>query len=442
MAAQQHKVLRVGVIQGGKIVEERLLPARQPVTVGTAPTNTLVVSGPNLPESRLLFSYESDRYALLFEDATEGRVQSPAGTAELGALVSQGLAKKHGGKYAVQLAEDQRGKVVVGETTLLWQFVAPPPEAPKPALPKEAKGNHFTSMDRLFVSVLAISFLVHSGAYVALANTEIPKEVSLEEIPDRYAKVLIPERRPEPVKAEEKKKEAAAEQKPAEKKEAKKEETVEQTAQKKAARAAAVAKAVQSKGILKVLGALGPGSAGGAVADVFGTGGGLGDVASALSGAGGVAVATDPGAAGGRKGGGEGGAASIGSLATTGGGKVAYGAKTEVRVSGSVAAEEAEVDSADIDQGKLGAFVRARMGLIKACYENALKRNPGLKGKISMRFTILETGGIADVTTAVNTLGSAEVASCIANTMRSWRTQFRPSGPVTVEYPFVFQPVN
>jgi hypothetical protein len=246
-----------------------------------------------------------------------------------------------------------------------------------------------------------------------------------------------------PQKVEEKKAEVAAPKKE-EKVEEKKAESPEQQAQKKAARQAAVAKAVQSKGLLKVLGALGPGTASGAVADVFGAGGGVGDVASALSGAGGVAVATDPGAGGGRKGGGEGGTASIGSLATSGGGKVGLGAKAEVsvKVSGSVAAEEAEVDSSDIDQGKLGAFVRARMGLIKACYENALKRNPSLKGKISIRFTILETGGLADISTAQNSLGSAEVASCIMNTMRTWRTQFRPSGPVTVEYPFVFQPVN
>jgi hypothetical protein len=178
------------------------------------------------------------------------------------------------------------------------------------------------------------------------------------------------------------------------------------------------------------------------VADVFGTGGGMGDVASALSGAGGVAVANDPGAGGGRKGGGEGGTASIGDLATSGGGKVGLGAKTEVKVSGSVAAEEAEIDSADVDQAKLGAFVRARMGLVKACYENALKRNPSLKGKISFRFTILETGALADITTAQNSLGSAEVAACIMNTMRSWRMPFKPTGPVTVEYPFVFQPGN
>jgi outer membrane biosynthesis protein TonB len=442
MAAQQDKVLRIGVIQAGKIVEERVLPARQAVTLGTSSKNTIVVPLANAPESVVVFAYQGDRYILQFEQGAEGRVQGPQGAADLSALVSQGVAKPAGKICSVPVNEDQRGKLVIGEITLLWQFVAPPAEVPKPALPKEAKGAHFKSMDRLFSVVLVVSFALHSGFYIALANTELPKEVTLEEIPDRYAKVLIPERMPKPPEKKEEKKAEVATQQKQEKAEEKKPETQEQVAQKKAARAAAVAKAVQSKGLLKVLGALGPGTGGGAVADVFGSGGGMGDVASALSGAGGVAVATDPGAGGGRKGGGEGGAASIGSLATTGGGKVGLGTKTEVKVSGSVAAEEAEVDSSDIDQGKLGAFVRARMGLIKACYENALKRNPGLKGKISIRFTILETGALSDISTAQNSLGSAEVASCIMNTMRSWRTQFRPSGPVTVEYPFVFQPVN
>jgi len=449
MAAQQSKVLRVGVIQGGKIVEERVIPARQPVTIGTSIKNTIIVPQSNLPPSVTVFTWQGDRYVLCFEEGMDGRIQGAQGAADFGALVSQGLAKREHRGHSVPVGEDQRGKVVLGEVTLLWQFVSPPPEAPKPVLPREAKGNHFKSMDRLFVSVLAISFLVHGGFYVALANTELPPEVTLEEIPDRYAKVLIPDKLPAPpVEKKEEPKGGGEEKKPEEtrkpdaKKGDAKAETAEQAAARKAARAAAVAKAVQSKGMLKVLGALGPGTGSGAVADVFGAGGGMTDVATALSGAGGVAVATDPGAGGGRKGGGQGGAASIGDLATSGGGSVGYGAKQEVRVSGSVAAEEAEVDSADIDQQKLAAFVRARMGLIKACYENALKRNPSLKGKISIRFTILETGGIADIQAAVNSLGSPEVASCITNTMRTWRTQFRPSGPVTVEYPFVFAPVN
>jgi hypothetical protein len=449
MAAQQGKVLRIGVIQGGKIVEERVLPAHQAVTIGSSARNTVSLPHSKVPASVQVFTWDGVRYTLHFQDGMEGRIDGPRGAVDFGALVSQGLAEKQGGRYSVAVKEDQRGKLVVGEVTLLWQFVAPPPESARATLPRSAKGNRFTSLDRGFVTILSLSVLLHAGGYAALARTELPKEVTLEEIPDRYAQLLIPEKLPQP-KKEEKKREAAVEQRPEEKKpetadaEKKPVESAEQVAARKAARAAAVAKAVQSKGILKVLGALGPGAGGGAVADVFGTGGGIGDVATALSGAGGVAVATDPGAGGGRKGGGQGGAASIGDLATSGGGggKVAYGAKTEVRVSGSVAAEEAEVDSADIDQGKLGAFVRARMGLIKACYENALKRNPGLKGKISIRFTILETGGLSDLSAAVNSLGAPEVAACIMNTMRAWRTQFRPSGPVTVEYPFVFSPVN
>jgi TonB family protein len=174
---------------------------------------------------------------------------------------------------------------------------------------------------------------------------------------------------------------------------------------------------------------------------VFGSGGSGTDVASALAGAGGVAVATGDGTGGGgRKGGGSGGAASIGGLATSGGGgsAVGYGTKGDAKVSGSVSTEGLEVDSSDIDQGKLGAFVRLRKGAINACYENSLKRNPSLKGKIVVRFTILETGGIADVQVVSNGLGSADVVQCIVNVMRAWRTPFRPSGPSTVEIPFSF----
>jgi len=452
MAAQQPKVLRIGVIQGGKIVEERLVPARQPVTVGSGARNTFVLASAGLPESTPVFTWQGDRYSLVFQEGQDGRIQSPQGAADFGALVAQGLAKRDVRGFAVLVGDDQRGKIDFGPVTLLWQLVAQPPEAPKPTLPREAQGNHFRSLDRLFASLLLASFAVHAATFVGLSLVELPsEELTLEQIPDRYAKVLIPDRvvRPqpkveEPKGAGEEKKPEEAKKPTGEKKPEARAEGAEGDAAAKAARAAAVAKAVQSKGMLKVLGALGPGGSGGAVADVFGAGGGMSDVASALAGAGGVAVATDPGAGGERKGGGQGAAASIGELATTGGGggKVAYGAKTEIKVSGSVATEEAEVDSPDIDQGKLAAFVRARMGLIKACYENALKRNPALKGKLSIRFTILETGGLSEIAPAINSLGAPDVAACIIGTMRTWRTPFRPSGPVTVEYPFLFAPVN
>ncbi len=443
MATQPHRVLRIGVIQGGRIVEERVVRGRVPVTIGTSPRNTIVVPQSNLPDSFALFTLHGDQYFLSFEEGMQGRMQGEQGTADFGALVSQGVAQRQGSRWVIPLREDQHGKVLLGEVTLLWQFVVPPPEAPRPLLPEAARGNRFRSMDRLFVGVLVVSLVLHISAYVALARTPAREEVTLEEIPDRFAKLLIPERKPEPPRKIEKKAEAVAEARKEEKKEEKKGgDDGGKSAAAKGARAAEVQKAVQSKGILRVLGALGPGTGGGAVADVFGSGGGYGDVASALSGAGGVAVATDPGMGGGRKGGGRGGSASIGDLATAGGGggKVGYGQKSEARVSGSVAAEDAEIDSADIDQAKLGAFIRARLAAIKACYENQLKRNPNLKGKIRVRFVVLETGGLAELSVVENTLGSAETASCIMGTMRSWRTPFRPSGTVTVEHSFVFNP--
>jgi hypothetical protein len=449
MAAQQAKVLRVGVIRNGKIVEERVLPGRLVVTIGTSPKNTLVVPGAQLPATLQLFGWHGDRCLLAFGPGAQGRIQGPQGEADLPALVAQGLASKAGAGYVVPIREDQRGKLTLGDVTVLWQFVGAP-EAPRPVIPSVSRGNHFQSLDRLFATVLLVSFLLHFGFYVALAQVPLKQqEVTLEEIPDRYARVLIPEKH-EPPKLPDKQPDVAAEVKietetKKEPEKPKKGESGPDSPEKKAAHAAAIAKAVQSKGILKVLGALGPGSKGrGAVADVFGAGGASGDVASALAGAGGVTVATDSTAGmGQRKGGGQGGAASIGSLATEGGGggKVGYGAKADVKVTGSVAAEAAEIDSSEVDQAKLGSFVRARMGLLKACYENALRRNPGLKGRMRIRFTILETGGLQDVTAVENALGP-EVSSCVTNTMRGWRLPFRPSGPVVVDYPLVFAPTG
>ena len=440
MATHPNKALRIGVIRGGKVVEETLVRGRQPVTVGDSARNTVAVPAAGLPESVTVFAPQGEQWTLAFDDDTEGRVQGPGGTADFGALKSRGLARRQGGRWVIPVGEDQHGRMALGEVTLLWRFVVPPPEAPRPVLPEAARRNRFRTLDRLFVTVLALSLTAHVSAYVALTRVPARQEATLEEIPDRFARLLIPERKPEPPRPrEERATQPAAEPKVEERKEEprKAEEDPARAAELRAARAARVAKAVQSKGILRVLGSLGPGS-GGAVAEVLGPGTGFGDVASALSGAGGVALATDPGAAGGRRGGGQGGAASIGDLATGGGGPVGYGARSEARVSGSVAAEEAEIDSSDVDQGKLGAFVRARIGLIKACYESQLKRNPRLKGKIRIRFTILETGGLTEVEAVENSLGSAEVAACIVGTMRGWRTPFRPSGTVTVEYPFVF----
>ncbi len=215
MSSQQAKVLRVGVIRDGKIVEERILPARQNVTVGSDPGNTIVAQGSTLPPTMPLFLWHGERWSLSFREGVQGRIQGPQGEADLPALVAQGLAARQGTAYVVQVREDQRGKVVLGDVTVLWQFVTAAPEAPRPAVPSVRKGSHFQSMDRLFVRVLVVSLVVHAVFYIVMASTDIPeREVTLEEIPDRYARVLIPEKKPELPKIPEKGADALADAKP------------------------------------------------------------------------------------------------------------------------------------------------------------------------------------------------------------------------------------
>ena len=365
MSAQQARVLRVGVIRNGKIVEERVLPARQSVTIGSGPGNTIVAAGSTLPPSLPLFLWHGDRWLLSFREGVLGRIQGPQGEADLSALVAQGLAARQGSGFQVHVHEDQRGKLVLGDVTVLWQFVAAAPAAPRPAVPSVRKGSHFQSMDRMFVWILLFSFLFHTGFYAVLAATDLPqREVTLEEIPDRYAKVLIPERKAEPPKLPEKGPDLSTEAKA---------EPPREEAGEEGRRAGAGGQG----------GARGRGRQGGPV-EGHPQGAGRarpghrprrGGRRVRLRAAGWATWPPrwraraawrwppTPAPVGGRKGGGQGGAASIGSLATAGGGggKVGYGAKAEVKVSGSVAAEAAEVDSSEVDQGKLGAFVRARM---------------------------------------------------------------------------------
>ena len=100
------------------------------------------------------------------------------------------------------------------------------------------------------------------------------------------------------------------------------------------------------------------------------------------------------------------------------------------------------VDSAEIDQARLDAFVRARIGGLRACYETELRLDPRMGGTVRVRFVIRTTGAVSDVVVGREGLESATMADCLARILRTWTTPFRPSTAVPVEYPFVFRPVG
>ncbi|MCP3104177.1 AgmX/PglI C-terminal domain-containing protein [Myxococcus sp. K15C18031901] len=446
-APPQTKLLRVGLIQNGQIVEERHV-RRDTVTIGHDARNTFVLPAADDRPARFgVFEFQGQQFQLVINESMKGRVNLGSSDVDFDALRTQGHASRRGDLYVLPLQETARGKVELGDATLFFQFVTPPAEEARPLLPSDIRVSRWKTMDRVFFGILAASLLLHFSGAALIISSEAPKEqeLALDQLDDRFVRAIIPQRpveTPRPATtgpADAPKEEAKA----PETKEGDDKPAGEKAASAAAARHAEVVKKVSGKGLLKLLGSKGDG-AGGAFQDVLGSASGGNDIAAALQGAGGVGVANEVTTAKGTgpRGGGTGSVTGIGELGTQGGGKVDLGNKKEVELKGRVQDAAPEVDSSDVDRDALARYVRARKGAIQSCYEKELKRNPNLKGKVVVRFSITPTGRVGDFDIDENTLGSEAVASCIRAVIRAWVFPFKPDADATVSYPFVFSPTG
>lgn len=104
------------------------------------------------------------------------------------------------------------------------------------------------------------------------------------------------------------------------------------------------------------------------------------------------------------------------------------------------AAARAEPDWGEPDLAKIQRLFRQRFPEVKRCYEAALAQDEGASGRFTLRFTILTSGALDEVSAARSTFRRRDVPACVAEVVRRWRTPFRPAEPVAVEYPFRFTP--
>ena len=153
------QVLRVGVVQGGQVREDRIIKERSHVTVGSHEKNTFLIAASNLPQAFRIFELIGADYHLNFLDHMTGRIALQSGISELSALKAQ-AQRTAPGAYRIRLSEASRGKVVMGDTTLLFQFVALPPIQPKAQLPVAVLRGAAT-IDWNTTIIAAVSFLVH-----------------------------------------------------------------------------------------------------------------------------------------------------------------------------------------------------------------------------------------------------------------------------------------
>jgi hypothetical protein len=448
------KILRIGIIQGGRIVEERLVRKRENITIGQSAKNMFVVLSDALPRNWLLFEASGSQYVAHFSDGMDARIAVGNEIISLAQLKQTGKIQKRGASWVLPLDERSRGKITLADMTILFQFVTPPPPQPRPQLPASVRGSALSDVDWFFTIIASASFLFHLIFVIYLRNVDWPRKPDIEAVPDRFVKMVkVEEKKPEEKKVvEEKKTEEKKVEKPkgeekkvvaAPKRELTPEEKAklaEEKARQDAERRARLAEQVKSTGLLKLLGAKAEGE--GSIADVLGKGDVDRDQEKAFQGVGGVGVASGNDQLRGIKSGGSGSGrvADVGGL--RGGGSIAGGgtgsAAAEKTVKASLKTEAPAVDG-ELDPNMVAKEVKSRLGAIKACYERALKRNPNLSGKVVIHWTITQAGTVSGVDVEQDTLGDAEVASCIKALVARWRFPAPAGGSVDVSFPFVFQ---
>jgi TonB family protein len=452
------KVLRIGIIQGGKIVEERVLRKRETVTVGSSEKNHFVVHTDGMPARFELFQLAGNDYILNFTEMMTGRVGLPGGVQDLTQMRQSGAARNAGAYYQVKINDNSRGKVVMGNTTLLFQFVLPPTVQPRPQLPAATRAGFVRSIDWLFTAFMVFTFMSMFGFIVYLENADWPIDEGLAAVPEDVAKIIFEEPPPPPEKVEQPE-EGKSEEESAPKAEEKKAEKPKEQApgpekpkdegQEVADKSARIAQEATQAAEALIVGALSA-DTGGALADVLAGGAVTGNAQDILSQAMGVGVAKS--ASGGdlrqRAGGGTSGVAGLGSLARKEGTANAVGeggAVTERAVRGSVKTERGdEVGGAgEFDSNLVVSTIKTRIRAIQMCYEQQLRRNPTLAGKVTIEFTIQPRGNVTDVHVKENSTNDPAVATCVANTVGGFRFNPGPQGgSVTYSYPFVFAPQN
>jgi hypothetical protein len=177
----RQRILRIGVLLGGKIVEERLIRERTPVTIGQSMRNTFSIPIEGLPLEFTLFALDESRYSLRFLPKMDGRLSDTGGQVNTLDQLKQRGAHNHGEYYQVGLTENARGKLSFGDLTILFQFVTEPPRQPKPMLPASVRGTFADRFDPRLSVIMGTSIILHFAIVIIALFTDVDTDNGIAE---------------------------------------------------------------------------------------------------------------------------------------------------------------------------------------------------------------------------------------------------------------------
>jgi len=116
-ASTSGKILRIGILQEGRIIEERLMRKRETITIGETAKCTFIIPFAKLPVGKRfpVFPCSPQGFSLSFTEAMKGKISLGGSVLDLPEFVKNGKATKKNGVHTLALNEDMRGKVTIGD---------------------------------------------------------------------------------------------------------------------------------------------------------------------------------------------------------------------------------------------------------------------------------------------------------------------------------------
>ena len=427
---RESNVLRVGLVYDERLISDRVFDNDKQITIGNQKNLSIVLPDEDYQGPAIKFTNNRDGSFTLRAPATmRMRVATDGGPLELKELLAKAKARQDGNDVIVHLPLSTRGRIVMGQHTVLFQVIKQ--TVTVPAFPPKTLGQRiigpFIVEPTWTISFLGAFLLV--GAIVGQAllfQSSTGKYLDKAKAEDEIARGPIEiqiEQKEEPPKeepADDKVVDAVPIQAPADKKPAKDEKKVADKAPDKASDAdkkpvstgqtvdPEEAKRNAREAVVKnsVAGALV--GANGAATKLFADDGGDGEgtVTAKFGGAAGDGDTGGPGKGGLQiEGGGKGGG-TIEKVKGKGGGfgerkadvvKVDEPKKVEAQASVKLGGLDGD-DGGDGSKGDIAKKVASKAGAVKACYEAALRDNPDVSGKVKVSFTVGTAGTVTDVT--------------------------------------------
>jgi len=85
-------------------------------------------------------------------------------------------------------------------------------------------------------------------------------------------------------------------------------------------------------------------------------------------------------------------------------------------------------------------IVRADFNAMRACYEDGLRHDANLQGRVTVKFVIDRDGTVQMAADGGSTMPDAQVVACVAHAFGTLRFPQPEGGLVTVVYPIQFNP--